>query len=288
MTRSSWVRMAGWAFAMAGITAACGGVVESGEASAAGSGGVAGTGGVAGSGGLAGSGGGVAGTSGVAGIDGGIADAGSDTGKECFDLASCAPDEWCDLEPAAPGMCSSGGKAGVCRPRPNFSDCPDYDHCPGACGCDGSWFCSPCEAHASGIPVTADNTWCVSDPGKTCGGHTDAKCGPEEWCDYPPGAMCGAFDMPGVCRPRPDGCDDDCPGVCGCDGVFHCNECQAHASGFDITSETYCMDGGDEGTVCGTDVDCKAGLKCCYPCGVPGCENVCTTPGTNGECPMYP
>ena len=34
---------------------------------------------------------------------------------------------------------------------------------------------------------------------------------------------------------------------------------------------------------------CAPGLRCCYPCGIPGCENKCIKPdpGTN-MCPLFP
>jgi len=40
------------------------------------------------------------------------------------------------------------------------------------------------------------------------------------------------------------------------------------------------------GGVCGADADgglCQAGLVCCYPCGIPGCMDQCTTPCTGGD-----
>lgn len=41
------------------------------------------------------------------------------------------------------------------------------------------------------------------------------------------------------------------------------------------------------GASCTSDDACEAGLRCCYPCGIPGCTNVCTAaPG--GECPLIP
>jgi hypothetical protein len=47
------------------------------------------------------------------------------------------------------------------------------------------------------------------------------------------------------------------------------------------------VDGGIEGSHCQTDGDCKSGLKCCYPCGIPGCAFQCTKP-LGGDCPMFP
>jgi hypothetical protein len=63
------------------------------------------------------------------------------------------------------------------------------------------------------------------------------------FCDFEPNS-CGAGDMGGTCRPLPQICLDDCPMVCGCDGKFYCNACNAHAHGVDDSSNTSCFDGG--------------------------------------------
>jgi len=39
---------------------------------------------------------------------------------------------------------------------------------------------------------------------------------------------------------------------------------------------------------CIEDHQCPAGLSCCYPCGIPGCENRCSRPAGNGHCPLLP
>ena len=51
-----------------------------------------------------------------------------------------------------------------------------------------------------------------------------------------------------------------------------------------------------EGDVCGSGVSgqCAPGLECCYPCGIQGCDFVCTVPCDESEpwcaggCPQYP
>jgi hypothetical protein len=66
--------------------------------------------------------------------------------------------------------------------------------------------------------------------GIICGGIAGLQC-PEPstmFCDYP---GCGGRDMTGVCRPRPDMCSRDCPGVCGCDTKPYCNVCEAQRAG---------------------------------------------------------
>lgn len=91
------------------------------------------------------------------------------------------------------------------------------------------------------------------DPGfcclPSCGGFGGATCAPGQYCAYPPelGPACGALDGLGVCQIAEDACDDDCPGVCGCDGQFYCNACQAHQAGTDVSDSMSCMaDGGTE------------------------------------------
>jgi hypothetical protein len=40
-------------------------------------------------------------------------------------------------------------------------------------------------------------------------------------------------------------------------------------------------------TSCTSSSQCPTGQLCCYPCGIDGCTNVCTTP-VRGHCPFYP
>lgn len=49
-----------------------------------------------------------------------------------------------------------------------------------------------------------------------------------------------------------------------------------------------CCKDGEVGSACTFDDECNTGLKCCYPCGIPGCENQCTVPDGTGECPAFP
>lgn len=268
----------------------CGGtVMESAPNGAGGAAGSSGASGSSASGGTAGSGGDVTDAStDTAGSGGSV----SDGGKQCFSTEDCAATEWCDLEPAPLGQCASGGKAGICRQRPDPDDCPDYDECPGVCACDGTWYCDACHAHVAGLSITADKVWCIppdagpndcdpgfcqdaimsscgdpdyvpfgsmsctgpaGDPGfcclPSCGGHAGTTCPPGQYCHYPPelGPACGTFDGMGVCQWSEPSCDDDCPGVCGCDGQFYCNTCEAHNAGTDVSDSMSCMvDGGTE------------------------------------------
>ena len=78
-----------------------------------------------------------------------------------------------------------------------------------------------------------------------CGGFGGPECSADEYCSYPDG-LCGGDDSQGVCLPRPDGCTKDCPGVCGCDGQFYCNECAAHLLGVEIGSTISCSNSGGD------------------------------------------
>lgn len=78
-------------------------------------------------------------------------------------------------------------------------------------------------------------------PIKQCGGKAGVPCAAGEFCDFTPDNACGGFDATGACAPIPTTCDGDCPGVCGCDGQFYCNECDAHSAGIDITPDQSCL-----------------------------------------------
>ncbi len=55
-------------------------------------------------------------------------------------------------------------------------------------------------------------------------------CPVDQYCATFPGSC----DSAGVCMPKPQGCDADCPGVCGCDGETYCNACGAQQAGVDV------------------------------------------------------
>jgi hypothetical protein len=55
----------------------------------------------------------------------------------------------------------------------------------------------------------------------------------------------------------------------------------------DVASDA--SEGGLEaGAHCTSDGECASGLKCCYPCGIPGCTNSCMAPTSAGTCPLFP
>lgn len=80
---------------------------------------------------------------------------------------------------------------------------------------------------------------CIAE--EVCGGFLGTQCATTQYCDYGgPTHMCGAADQTGVCRTRPDVCDQSLSPVCGCDGSTYNNLCTANANGFDIMSEGQC------------------------------------------------
>jgi hypothetical protein len=68
--------------------------------------------------------------------------------KPCGGIAglTCAPTEWCDYTYPEMNWCGGDDGSGVCQPRP--TGCPA--DCPGTCGCDGTYYCNACQAHAAG------------------------------------------------------------------------------------------------------------------------------------------
>jgi hypothetical protein len=84
--------------------------------------------------------------------------------------------------------------------------------------------------------------------GSVCGGKQGFTCAADQYCHYEAAMQCGVFDGSGVCLPRPAGCPEDCPGVCGCDGTPYCNACLAHAAGHDVQPE---------GASCAAPADCQ-------------------------------
>ena len=119
-----------------------------GTSPAGGTGATAGTGGTSGTM-DAGSTGGTAGAAGSAGTGGEAGSGGTspDSGRPiCGGIAglTCPDTMYCDY----PGdMCGEGDMhVGDCMPRPQMCS----KDCPGACGCDGKFYCNVCEAQRAG------------------------------------------------------------------------------------------------------------------------------------------
>lgn len=145
--------------------------------------------------------------------------------------------------------------------------------------------------------------------------NTDACYGGGGWCD-PPCCDTGTGDDPCLvwvegmsCQAMP-GTDqgkclkgvkypscwnhDNCAADEQCEGADVC-PCNADCDMEDTPGK--CVDpdqAGDVGDPCGQNGgECKEGLVCCYPCGIPGCIFECsepcdaTEPWCEGGCPMY-
>lgn len=178
---------------------------------------------------------------GAGSADAATADAGS--AIPCADDASCDATDYCDRPACA--------EVGTCRPRP--TDCAVSDPAP-ACGCDGRWYASPCDAALAGVAGVADAASCDTPcrPGESA-------CGPGEVC-----ALAGCDATEGVCAPRPP-CDEDLRDpVCGCDGVTYRNECARSEAGAALDHPGPCgaSCGEPPAGCCYADWDCPDGARC--------------------------
>lgn len=108
--------------------------------------------------------------------------------------------------------------------------CPAVPH--QCCASDGYWSEASC----------IDQQW-VCAPGAVLVG--DPGCAPPDVCGglipCPSGYLCSVDDFTcgesgriGSCRLIPSGCGVQEPVACGCDGIYHDNECMANAAGVDL------------------------------------------------------
>ncbi len=115
-------------------------------------------------------------------------------------------------------------------------------------------------------------------PPSLCGGPDGLPCGNDEYCDSPDPA-CGDPEQAGVCRPRPESCDEATPNpVCGCDGRTYDTPCDAHQQGIEIDREGACA--GPPPTACTNPADAACGpLEFCEfdgeQCGADGNGGFC-------------
>lgn len=92
------------------------------------------------------------------------------------------------------------------------------------------------------------------------------------------------------CGPPPI-CGDACDAPCGCCPCGDGEEMSAGGVQYVCAGGCWAPRGtGSAGDPCSGSTDCGAGLSCCYPCGIPGCTNVCEPtcdsgdPGCSGGC----
>ena len=72
--------------------------------------------------------------------------------------------------------------------------------------------------------------------------------------------VCGANNTVGVCKKRPEACNDGLALVCGCDGQTYTTTRTAQAAGVDVQADGECP--------CNADVDCRGDDRVCH-------ENAC-------------
>lgn len=96
------------------------------------------------------------------------------------------------------------------------------------------------------------------------------------------------------CGP-PTMCGEACDAPCGCCPCGDGDEMSAGGVAYVCAGGCWAPRGtGGAGDPCGGSTDCGAGLSCCYPCGIPGCANVCEPscssgdPGCAGGCLLRP
>ena len=80
-----------------------------------------------------------------------------------------------------------------------------------------------------------------SGAGGPCG---SGQCSGTEYCAADPASQCDVSSTSALCQSRPASCPNDCPGVCGCDGLFYCNDCLALSAGVDVSTDPTCMGAG--------------------------------------------
>ncbi len=108
------------------------------------------------------------------------------------------------------------------------------------CSCGGRDPMGVADADLPGLDGAIDANQPDAGNEGLCGGFTGATCADDEWCDFADNG-CGVADGIGVCRPRPQGCDEIYDPVCACDGSSYGNACLAEAAGSDVNKWGACV-----------------------------------------------
>lgn len=175
-----------------------------------------------------------------------------------------------DAGPTAP-LCIARGLcvalAGAPPPPSGFTSDSCYDGC-NWCTCTAEGELDYCTARAcldGGRPT---------DSGVDAAVETDS--GVDAAVDTDAGIDCSTIGCG-----APTICGEACTEPCGC--------CPC-ADGEEMGATHVCSGGcfaprgtGATGDVCTATPDCASGLSCCYPCGIPGCTNVCEPTCTAGD-----
>jgi hypothetical protein len=229
----------------------------------------------------------------------------------CYNTDACYGGGWCgqfpccDLTLGEEDLCTlldpetkchklDGSVVGKCLPPVDAPACWTDLDCGEGMKCDGASIC-PCEADCDGIDTPGS---CVPDvlPAGCCYDDEDCDQGTDQAWTCAWNEMSGEW---GRCMwyPGEGKCwdDGDCaPGEV-CNGAFYC-PCDALCGAPDVPGT--CMgqnEKGDVGDPCGpSGGECKDGLACCYPCGIPDCQWQCSVPCDESEvwceggCAMVP
>ncbi len=165
--------------------------------------------------------------------------------------------------------------------------------------------CIPGCGNAAGAGATLD-VQTTSDAGLTDAPADSADSGPTCAGNAPSVCCTGGFaQVAMVCEDKGWGCPAGAVvPVAGCPGAPCAEFCGGPELGWGPetdASDTSEADAADDATVTGAQVGdpcngsfpaCATGLVCCYPCGIPGCQDKCAVPctgaGCNGGCPMLP
>lgn len=226
-------------------------------------------------------------------LDAPVTDAPNDRPDACAS-AIATSDICCDVA-RADSVCAAvraGGRpCHVCVQRVNAAGAPSLwmaVESPAECGCAPPTVEPPVDG---GGP----------DAGGSCASNAD--CARGQVCEF----SLGCAQTRGVCHDA--GCQalPVAPQYCGCDGrtIQQTSAClpdrpyramgacpdagPVDAGSADASADVTASDGGGLplGAECTGGATCAAGLLCCYPCGIPGCVNRCSTP-LGGRCPLLP
>ncbi len=182
-----------------------------------------------------------------------------------------------DADPDFPGECCLVPPGGCYQD----ADCPAQQECVGAL------FVAPgdCALGTAKAGECKDNaTW----PDEFC--LSDADCTMNQTCvgewNCPANTRCLESPYPGICLAQPaqvGSCfeDDWCQSGTTCTNPMVCDVLSGQMCGALMAAPGTCqaLPPSGQGEPCGQyGGQCLSGLACCYPCGVPGCINVCQVP----------